>query len=52
MENFSAWLGLVSASFATEVRFAMTASSPIDSSMLTDEQTWSSIVEHFAANFS
>ena len=38
MENFSAWLGLVSASFATEVRFAMTASSPIDSSMLTEEQ--------------
>ena len=38
MENFSAWLGLVSAAFASEVRFAMTSDSPIDSSMLTDDQ--------------
>ena len=38
MENFTAWLGLVSASFATEVRFAMTADQPMDSSVLTEEQ--------------
>ena len=38
MENFSACLGLVSAAFASEVRFAMTSDSPIDSPMLTDDQ--------------
>ena len=38
MENFTAWIGLVSAAFANEVRFAITSPSIIDATMLSEEQ--------------
>ena len=38
MENFTAWIGLVSAAFANEVRFAITSPSIIDATMLSEDQ--------------
>lgn len=38
LENFSGWLGLVSAAFANEVKFSITSSPSIEPSMLNEEQ--------------